>query len=56
MRHAIVKLALASLLLCAALPGARADDYPSRPIRLIANYPPGGVVDLSARIVGHATY
>ena len=52
MRHAIVKLALASFLLCAALLGARADDYPSRPIRLIANYPPGGVVDLSARIVG----
>jgi tripartite-type tricarboxylate transporter receptor subunit TctC len=52
MRQAMVKVALGSLLLCAALLGARADDYPTRPIRLIANYPAGGVVDLSARVLG----
>jgi tripartite-type tricarboxylate transporter receptor subunit TctC len=52
MRQTIVKGVLGSLLLCAALLGARAEDYPARPIRLIANYPAGGVVDLSSRIIG----
>ena len=52
MRHAIVKVVLGSLLLCATLLGARAEDYPTRPIRLIANYPAGGVVDLTARVIG----
>jgi tripartite-type tricarboxylate transporter receptor subunit TctC len=52
MRHAIMKMALGSLLLCVTLFGARAEDYPIRPIRLIANYPAGGVVDLTARVIG----
>ncbi|MDB5857569.1 MAG: Tricarboxylate transport protein TctC [Ramlibacter sp.] len=34
------------------LPGAlRADDYPSKPIKLVASYPPGGGTDMMARIV-----
>jgi tripartite-type tricarboxylate transporter receptor subunit TctC len=40
----------------AALPSvsqiARAQAYPSRPVRLIAGFPPGGVVDLYARLFG----
>lgn len=38
-------------LLCAA--GiAGADEFPSRPIRIIVTYPPGGGTDITARIVG----
>lgn len=37
------------------LPGAaRAQGYPSRAIRLIVPYPPGGSTDITARIVGEA--
>ncbi|MFL6835390.1 MAG: Bug family tripartite tricarboxylate transporter substrate binding protein [Xanthobacteraceae bacterium] len=31
---------------------ARAQTYPSRPVRLIAGFPPGGVLDLFARLIG----
>jgi tripartite-type tricarboxylate transporter receptor subunit TctC len=35
------------------LPGiASAQNYPSRPVRLIAGFPPGGAVDLIARLIG----
>ena len=41
---------LGALLTCAAT--ALAQPYPSRPIRLVVPYPPGGNVDITARIVG----
>ena len=31
---------------------ARADDYPTRPIRLIIGFPPGSAADITARLVG----
>jgi len=43
---------LASLLVTlACMASARADHFPSRPIRLIVGYAPGGSVDITARIL-----
>src|ERR1700728_482859 len=46
----VIGVILAFLTL-AAVP-ARADDYPSRPIRILVPYAPGGIADIAARIVG----
>lgn len=46
-------LAAASIMLItlAGLPAAAAADYPTRPLRIIVGFPPGGATDLVARIV-----
>jgi tripartite-type tricarboxylate transporter receptor subunit TctC len=31
---------------------ARADDYPSRPVHIVAGYPPGAAPDIIARLIG----
>ena len=50
-RYALLALSLTVTALAAAPMAARADEYPSRPISLVAPFPPGGVADLTARPV-----
>src|SRR3954470_24293357 len=47
---------IAFVLLCIVCGGdefASAQDYPSKPIRIIVPYPPGGFNDTLARTLGH---
>ena len=47
-----VVVAMAALALGMPAGGAIADEYPSKPIRFVAPYPPGSVTDILARIIG----
>lgn len=44
--------ALSAVLLCTLTATAVAQSYPTRPIRLIVGYPPGGSGDFTTRIIG----
>ncbi len=46
------KITFAFLLLACALASAQEGAFPSRPIRLIVSFTPGGGADLTARVVG----
>jgi tripartite-type tricarboxylate transporter receptor subunit TctC len=51
-RRRFLSLAGAALALPALAPGASAQAYPSRPIRWVVGFPPGGGADIVSRIMG----
>src|SRR6476661_977308 len=42
---------IAALLFCMLVGAAHAQDYPSKPVRILVPYGPGGATDIIARIV-----
>jgi tripartite-type tricarboxylate transporter receptor subunit TctC len=46
-----VLAALAALAVMSATNVARAEDYPAKAIRLVVPYPPGGGIDVAARLM-----
>lgn len=47
----MVKIVFAALLALAAFAACAQQNFPSRPLRLVVPYPPGGNVDITARII-----
>src|SRR5256885_2709193 len=51
-RRQFLQLAAGAAVLPAVSTKAKAQAYPSRPVRLIIGYTPGGSADLTARLMG----
>jgi tripartite-type tricarboxylate transporter receptor subunit TctC len=51
-RRRFLHLAAGAAALPMLAPGARAQSYPSRPVRIIVGFPPGGAADITARLIG----
>jgi tripartite-type tricarboxylate transporter receptor subunit TctC len=52
LRRKFLRLAAAALAAAALPRGAAAQDYPSRPVRIVAGFAAGGGVDITARLIG----
>jgi tripartite-type tricarboxylate transporter receptor subunit TctC len=50
-RREVLFLSAGAAALPIVPPAARADTFPSRPIHIVAGVPPGGVVDIGARLI-----
>lgn len=49
-----ISLGLVALCLVGTVTNARAEDYPDRPVKMIAAFPPGGTSDYIARMLAQA--
>ncbi len=54
MKKMLLVISAAAVALAAALLPAAAQEYPTKPIRLICPYPPGAGADISARVMAEA--
>jgi tripartite-type tricarboxylate transporter receptor subunit TctC len=50
-KRRLLTCALALTTLLPAFAGAQSTDYPTRPVRVLVAYPPGGSTDIAARLV-----
>jgi tripartite-type tricarboxylate transporter receptor subunit TctC len=51
-RRALLHLALASAAVALVSSLARAETYPTRPVRVIVGFAPGGSADITGRLIG----
>src|SRR3978361_687129 len=51
-RRTAICLTAIGLSAVASIGSAQAADYPSRPVRWVVGYPPGGATDIIARLIG----
>src|SRR5688572_7518945 len=52
MKRSRFYLCLVPCILCLGMAGASAQGYPAKPIRIVVPFPPGGIADLFARVIG----
>ena len=51
-RRRFLHFAAAATAVGATMPVARGESYPTRPVRIISGFPPGGINDTYARLIG----